>query len=161
MVGNLKNKKHVYLVGTDRGGYAGYSFSKKDAKAFVKYRKGFVLKKIKNTEKVFENLNLNDEIIDFGYDVLMTGSEEEFFIESFNQYLTDTENELKLLSPLLSFLKCSEEEKHHVDDIRTFIKNYLSVVKLTDENDVDTITTWDLIDEVEAKRYFIKNVLDC
>lgn len=162
-----KMPKHVYLIGSENVGYQGYTYEKKVLKGFLKHRsKHFTSKKVK-TAKVHEHLHLSDEIIPFADDIFMFGSEEEFFLESFGPYLNDTMSCLDRLTKQLKVLKLTEEEKKTLSHLELFVKNVKALHKFSEEFDCDDIEAYEngihmdnVVDWDEAKRYFIKHVLD-
>lgn len=154
--------KHVYLIGNNYG-FIGYTYEKDVLKGFLKHRKGnFRTKKVK-TNKVAQHLHLDNEIIPISDKVYMTGSEEEFFNESFFTFLSDTIRRAEELLGLIKVLKLSEDEKKKIQPMIEFTNNIINYYRLYESGAYDDVADSsfdDIIDWVEAKHYFVKHVLD-
>ena len=157
---NTKHK-HVYLVGKKGEGYRGYTYSKKDLEGFLKLRKKFSSKKVK-TKKVYEHIHMSDEIVETYPGVYLLGHEEEYFLESFGYYLSDTIRKFHSMTDRIKLLKVDDDEQVYIDAVNDFIKNIIKLKEMEDytDYDYDEFNMDSIINYPEAQKYFIKNTLD-
>lgn len=152
--------EYVYLIACKGVGYKGYTYEKDTAKRYVKHRKDHIYKKVKNSPKLESVLGLNDEIVSYDKDVLLTLSEEEYFIESLGQLCSDLSHCAPRILDAIKYIKFSKEEKDSIDELVLFIENYIKLMELETNCDDTELSVFNIVDNTEAIRYFIKNNLD-
>lgn len=150
-----KNKKYVYLVGNDKVGFQAYSYDKTMVKNYLKQYPHLTFKKVKNTSKLQTVLFSNHEIFEFFEGSFLTESEEEFFVESLGQLITDVQYNISSFKDHISCLKLTEEEKECIKSFIIFLyKLFEAYENCESEND-----NMELFDHGKAFKYFAKNVL--
>lgn len=160
----MKDDNYIYLIGSENQGYAGFTTEKKLAKEFIKNRPSFKYVKLKKDSDEIKRLNnsfssSHDEIVSnaYGRKYLMFSYEEEYFLDSFMDYLTsDIPSTIKSLMSAIYILKFDEDEKPFVNVLIRILESYIFDIEhgLIDEG-IDHYFDFDV-----AADLFVKNHLE-
>lgn len=151
--------KHIYLIGNDTYGFHSYTTSKEVAKEFVKQRKDkYKIKKVKYTDKLYENLSCNEEIVTHDGHILMSAIEEEHLFESFAQWESDILLFIDEFILYNKYIRYTEEEKPNIKELTKFLKDYKLYVNEIYNYDGDS--DLELYDRSAVAKWFIKHVCE-
>mgnify|MGYP003306381307 CR=1 FL=1 len=151
--------KHVYIFGNNFVGFHGFTYDKNTANLIKKTRKRFKCHKIKNDERCQNHLSINEEFIILYDNIVMTATEEEFYIESFDQYKIDS---IRIIRDFIENIKCfrwSKEEKEYINFLINYLKDFSDYMS-NDQYEDDEYDDRLIFDVEESMRWFIANVLD-
>lgn len=154
--------KYVYIFGNDKVGFHGHSYDKDDAKNIEKSRKGLKMVKVKNDKHCKETLSINTEFLSCYGDIYVTANEEEFFIESFQQFQDDSIHTIDRLIEQLRYLRFNKKEKQLIEYFVSYLLDYqdFMVRGRYEDIDEDEYEKYDaLFNDEAALRWFVENVL--
>lgn len=157
------HEKHVYIFGNKHQGFIGYTFYKDLAKSILENRKHLKMFKIKNDKRCRRRLTVNNEYIQLFDDVFMTCDEEQYYLESFDQFKLDSMTYIDILYENINKFRFTDEEKHYIKYLMGFLIYYKNYVKgmLYEYND-DYYDEFDdsMFNNHAAAKWFVKEVLD-
>ena len=150
--------KHIYLVyNKNTNKFKGYSYEKSIAAGFVETREGYAFTKAK-TKKLLKYIPSYDaNIMEYVDGTFMTEDEETYFSESFGTFISDIVYNTDKTKDMISLLKVSDEEKPVISELLQFIEN---INKLYHTDCDDDFCFDEILDFDEARKWFVKNVLD-
>lgn len=151
--------KHVYIFGNKSIGFHGHSYDKADAKNIKKTRKGLHMVKIDNDTACQENLSVNTEFLKLYGDIYVTAEEEEYFIESFQQFQDDSIRHAKQMLNHIQFIKFTSKEQRAIDYLVSFLNGYIEFMEHGRYEDENYEWYDNMFDHEAALRWFVENVL--
>jgi len=154
-----KEPKHVYIFGNKSLGFHGHTYYKDEAKKILKARKGLKVKKIKNDKYCKAVLSVNTEFINYYEGTYVTCDEEEYFLESFQQFQQDVLKQIDTLIDNIKFFKLTEEEKYLMKYLIDYLLDYQDYM-LRGQYEDGGEAYESLFNNSEAMRWFVANVLD-
>lgn len=159
----MSDNKYIYLIGNKKQGYMGFTMEKSLAKEFVKGRPNFHYVKVNANSEEFKRIDINsmtshDEVVSnaYGNKYLMFSYEEEFFIESFMDFVTgDIPLIIEDFIYAMGILKFDDDEKPPINTLIRILQTYLFDLEhgLLDDG------TDHYFDYDKAADYFVENNL--
>ena len=150
--------KYVYLFGTPGFGFHSYTYEKSTRDKFMKIRKGFICRKVKCTDKLksclYDEYELNEL---YENEVILSGNEIEFVMNSWDLFLRDSNNSIKHLLKLIKYLNLDDKE---YDMIRYIFKSYIVLYeKGILESDEPYQLHEKLYNDKKIYKYGLRNIL--
>ena len=160
-MGTNNNFKKVYIFGNERIGFHGHTYYKEYADKISKNRKNLDMVKVKNNDYFKENLSVNTEFLKLDENIFMTADEEEYFIESFNQFTLDVIVYINDLLEEIKYFKFNKTEENYIHYLLRYLLDYKEYIlhgqyEVDDEDEEHE----EPFDTVAAMKWFVKNVLD-
>ena len=161
MVNKNNDPKNVYIFGNNTIGFHGHTYSKEIAKHVSNTRKSLKMVKIKNDEYCRNNLSVNTEFFEVTNDgKFVTADEEQYFLESFNQFQLDVIYYIDIIFNNIKYFKFDEKEKYIVNSLLIFLLDYKDFI-MNGQFEDEGIDIYDkLFNTDSAMNWFIENVLD-
>ena len=154
-----KEPKHVYIFGNKTLGFHGHTYDKEDVDKILEARKHLKVKKIKNDDYCKSVLSVNTEFIHYYEGTCVTCDEEEYFLESLQQFQKDVLKQIDVLVENAKLFKLNDEEKHLMKFLITYLLDYQDYM-LRGQYEDDGEAYESLFNNNEAMKWFVANVLD-
>ena len=141
------SKDKVYIIGSTKlGKYLGYTYSKDEAKDFVKRHPDYTYKKINADTHMYKE-NGEELLRTFNGDT-MFACDEECMLLGFDQFIIDVQRTyFPNLFGNLKYVRFSEDEKKYIIKLYEFIESFIQAYKE------------DLINEVEEEVYDYDSII--
>ena len=150
--------KYVYIFGTEEYGFHSYTYDKSTKDAFMKTRKGFICRKLKCTDRLKGYLYDDHEFTElYDNEVVLTGGEIDYVMQSWDEFLNDSNISIKHLLKLIKYLNLEDKE---YDMIRHIFKSYIVLYEKGIRDSDEPYQFYEkLYNDKKIYKYTLRNVL--